>query len=70
MSNKPYAVAIRIYDENGITKADVKTSPVDGSKMETIIWTKQDDRERFCYNGYTLFYDERIVHCMPFVEIK
>ena len=27
MSNKPYAVAIRIYDENGITKADVKTSP-------------------------------------------
>ena len=28
MSNKPYAVAIRIYDENGITKADVKTSPV------------------------------------------
>lgn len=70
MGNKPYAIAVRIYDENGITKADIKTSPYDGSKMETIIWTKPDERERFYYNGYTLYYDERIKNTKPFAEIK
>ena len=64
MENKPYAIAVRIYDENGITKADIKT------KMETIIWTKPDERERFYYNGYTLYYDERIKNTKPFAEIK
>ena len=70
MENKPYAIAVRIYDENGITKADIKTSPYDGSKMETIIWTKPDERERFYYNGYTLYYDELIKNTKPFAEIK
>lgn len=70
MNNKPYAIAVRIYDKNGIIKADVKTSPCDGSKMETIIWTKPDEREQFYYNGYTLYYDERIKNTKPFAEIK
>ena len=70
MENKPYVIAVRIYESNGTMMADIKTSPCDGTKMETIIWTKPDERERFYYNGYTLYYDERIKNIKPFVEIK
>lgn len=70
INNKPCAIAVRIYDENGITKADVKTSPCDGLRTETITWTKSNERERFYYNGYTLFYDERIKNVKPFEEIR
>ena len=70
MENKPYAIAVRIYESNGITMADIKTSPCDGLIMETIVWTKINERERFLYNGYTLFYDERIKNTKPFEEIK
>ena len=52
------------------TMADIKTSPCDGLKQETIIWTKPDERERFYYNGYTLIYDERIKNVKPFEEIR
>ncbi len=27
MENKPCAIAVRIYESNGITMADIKTSP-------------------------------------------
>lgn len=70
MEKKPCAIAVRIYESNGITMADIKTSPCDGLRTETIIWTKPDQRERFYYNGYTLFYDERIENMKPFEEIK
>jgi hypothetical protein len=71
MENKPYAIAVRIYESsNGTVMADIKTSPYDGLKQETIIWTKPDERERFYYNGYTLFYDERIKNTKPFEEIR
>ncbi len=70
MKNKPYAIAVRIYESNGTTMADIKISPCDGLRTETITWTKQDERERFYYNGYTLFYDERIKKTKPFEEIK
>lgn len=70
MKNKPCAIAVRIYELNGATMADIKTSPCDGLRMETIIWTKINERERFLYNGYTLFYDERIENMKPFEEIK
>lgn len=71
MDNKPYAIAVRIYENpDRTTMADIKTSPCDGFKTETIVWTKPDERERFFYNGYTLFYDERIVKTKPFKEIK
>ena len=71
MENKPYAIAVRIYESsNGIVMADIKTSPCDGLRMETITWTKPDERERFYYNGYTLFYDERIEKTKPFEEIR
>ena len=30
MENKPYAIAVRIYESNGATMADIKTSPCDG----------------------------------------
>ena len=36
MENKPYAIAVRIYESNGITMADIKTSPCDGLRTETI----------------------------------
>ena len=55
---------------NGTVMADIKTSPCDGLRMETIVWTKINERERFLYNGYTLFYDERIKNTKPFEEIK
>ena len=70
MENKPCAIAVRIYESNGITIADIKTSPCDGLRTETIVWTKPYERERFYYNGYTLFYDERIKNTKPFEEIK
>nr|DAG52783.1 MAG TPA: hypothetical protein [Caudoviricetes sp.] len=70
MENKPCAIAVRIYESNGATMADIKTSPCDGLKQETIIWTKPDERERFYYNGYTLIYDERIKNVKPFEEIR
>lgn len=71
MENKPYAIAVRIYEKaDGTTMADIKTSPYDGLKQETIIWTKPHERERFSYNGYTLFYDERIAKTKPFEEIR
>lgn len=70
MENKPYAIAIRIYESNGATMADIKTSPCDGLRTETITWTKPNERERFYYNGYTLIYDERIKNVKPFEEIR
>ena len=70
MENKPYAIAVRIYELNGTTMADIKASPCDGLKTESIVWTKPDERERFYYNGYTLFYDERIKNTKPFEEIR
>lgn len=70
MGNKPYAIAVRIYESNGITMADIKTSPCDGLRTETITWTKLNERERFYYNGYTLIYDERIKNIEPFEEIR
>ena len=71
MGNKSYAIAVRIYEKaDGTTMADIKTSPYDGLKTESIVWTKLDDRERFYYDGYTLFYDERIKNAKPFEEIK
>ena len=71
MENKPYAIAVRIYESsNGTVMADIKTSPCDGLRMETIIWTKINERERFLYNGYTLFYDERVKKIKPFEEIR
>ena len=70
MKNKPYAIAVRIYESNGATMADIKTSPCDGLKTESIVWTKINERERFYYNGYTLFYDERITKTKPFEEIR
>lgn len=56
---KPYVIAVRIYCKNNIVMADIKTSPADNSTLETIIWTQRNEREKFYYNGYTLFYDER-----------
>ena len=71
MKNKPYAIAVKIYEcSNGEVKADIKTSQCDGFRVETITWTKQDERERFYYNGYTLIYDERIKKLKPFEEIR
>ena len=64
MENKPYAIAVRIYESNGVTMADIKTSPCDGLRTET------NERERFYYNGYTLIYDERIKNVKPFEEIR
>lgn len=58
--NKPLAVAVRIYQGNNFPMADIKTSSCDGSTIETIVWTNQEERNRFEYNGYTLFYDERV----------
>lgn len=70
MENKPYALAVRIYEKSdGVVMADVRTSPCDGSKMETIVWTRPNEREQFCYDGFTLFYDERIAKTKPFSEI-
>ena len=71
MENKPYAIAVRIYESsNGTVMADIKTYPCDGLRTETITWTKINERERFLYNGYTLFYDERIEKTKPFEEIR
>lgn len=71
MQNKPYAIAVRIYESNGTTMADIKMNiAYEGLKMETIVWTKPCERERFFYNGYTLFYDERIKNTKPFEEIR
>lgn len=70
MENKPYVIAVRIYESKGITMADIKASSYDGLKTESIVWTKPDERERFYYNGYTLFYDERIKNAKPFEEIR
>lgn len=57
---KPLAVAVRIYEEGMFCMADIRTSPYDGSILETIVWTNAEERNRFDYNGYTLFYDERV----------
>ena len=71
MGNKHNAIAIRIYENSkGTIMADIKTSPCYGLRIETIVWTKINERERFLYNGYTLFYDERIKNTKPFEEIK
>lgn len=72
MDNNPLAIAVRIYVKaDGTTMADIKTyTAYEGIKMETIVWTKQCERERFFYNGYTLFYDERLVDVKSFEEIK
>lgn len=68
--NKPYVIAVRIYESKGVTMADIKTFSYGGLNTESIVWTKPNERERFCYNGYTLFYDERIKNTKPFEEIK
>lgn len=70
MEDKPYAIAVRIYESNGATMADIKTSPCDDLRTESIVWTKPNERENFYYNGYTLFYDERIKNTKSFEEIR
>lgn len=60
MPKKPLAVTVRIYQGDIFPMADITTSPCDGSTTETIIWSNQAARDRFSYDGYTLFYDERI----------
>lgn len=62
---KPLAVAVKIYNnpEFIFPLADIRTSPYDGSKLETITWTNAEERNRFEYNGYTLFYDTRTEQC-------
>lgn len=64
--SKSLVNAVRIYEKGETVFADIKTSPRDGSKVETIIWTKEEDRNRFIFNGYTLFYDERTKKAKPF----
>lgn len=66
--NKPLAVAVRIYQGGTFPMADIRTSPCDGSKLETITWTNAEERNRFVYNGYTLFYDTRTIK--PFLDIR
>ena len=66
--NKPLAVAVRIYQGDIFPMADIRTSPNDGSKLETIVWINVDERNRFEYDGYTLFYDTRTVK--SFLEVK
>lgn len=67
--NKPLAVAVRIYHNEQMTPmADIRTAPYDGSKLETIVWTNVEERNRFEYNGYTLFYDTRTDR--PFLECR
>ncbi len=65
---KPLAVAVRIYQGDTFPMADIRTSPCDGSTLETIVWTNPEERNRFDYNGYTLFYDTRTEK--PFLEIR
>lgn len=65
---KQLAVAVRIYEGGQFPMADIRTSPYDGSTLKTIIWTNPEERNRFDYNGYTLFYDER--EKKSFAEIR
>ena len=57
--SKPLAVAVRIYDGDVFPMADIRTSLCDNSTLETIVWANPEERNRFEYNGYTFFYDER-----------
>ena len=68
MNRKPLAVAVRIYHGDIFPMADIRTSPCDGSTLETITWTNTEERNRFEYNGYTLFYDARAEK--SFLEIR
>ena len=57
--NKPLALEVRIYEDKDRTPmAEIKTTR-SGSTV-TIQWTNINDRNQFYYNGYTLFYDERV----------
>ena len=56
---KPLAVAVRIFDGYAATMAEIRTSHYDGSRLEKIVWTNKEERNRFIYDGSTLYYDER-----------
>ena len=57
--NKPLALEVRIYEDKDRTPmAEIKTTR-NGSTV-TIQWTNINERNQFYYNGYTLFYDERV----------
>lgn len=57
--NKPLALEVRIYEDKDRTPmAEIKTTR-SGSTV-TIQWTNINERNQFYYNGYTLFYDERV----------
>ena len=60
MKKKPLAVAVRIFEGYAAIMADIRTSHYDDSRLEKIVWTNPEERNRFEYNGDTLFYDERI----------
>lgn len=56
---KPLALTVRIYEgANMNPMAEIKTTRGD---ITTIRWTDINERNQFYYNGYTLFYDERVV---------
>lgn len=58
--DKPLALAVRIYEDASMTTmAEIKTPS--GDTTTTIQWNNVDERNQFYYNGYTLFYDERVV---------
>lgn len=58
--NIPLALEVRIYEGKDRTPmAEIKTTR-SGSTV-TIQWTNINERNQFYYNGYTLFYDERVI---------
>lgn len=69
--DKPLALSVRIYkNSDGVIKADIVTSL--GFRMgtvETVEWLKPSERERFCYNGYTIFLDERFNSVYPYAYL-
>lgn len=56
---KPLAQEVRIYYSSNLICADIKYI-TDKDHIFTIDWNNIEERNKFIYNGYTLYYDERI----------
>lgn len=59
---RPTAMNVHIYYRNNALFADIRYI-TDAKHIDTIHWDNLDEREKYIYNGYTIFKDDRdIIH--------
>ncbi len=57
---RPAAINVHIYYRDNVLLADIKYI-TDDKHIDTIHWDNINEREKYIYNGYTIFKDDRYI---------